>query len=222
MHEMLKNKEAIIFDLDGTLVDSMWIWKAIDIEYLGRYNIALPPDLQAKIEGMSFDETAIYFKQEFAIPNTLDEIKNTWNEMAMDYYLTKVNLKEGVHELLEYCKDNNIKLGIATSNSKELMTAIAKVHELDQYFDCIMTGSDILKGKPAPDIYLTVASKLQTHPSKCLVFEDIVPGIMAGKNAGMTVCAVEDVYSADKRKQKQEYADYYIESYKDLWLSDRI
>ena len=64
-HEMLKNKKAIIFDLDGTLVDSMWIWRSIDIAYLGRFGIALPEDLQSKIEGMSFDETAVYFKETF-------------------------------------------------------------------------------------------------------------------------------------------------------------
>ena len=134
MHEMLKDKEALIFDLDGTLVDSMWIWKAIDIEYLGSFGISLPHDLQSKIEGMSFDETAIYFKREFHIPDSLEVIKNTWNEMAMDYYLNKVTLKEGVRDLLEYCVQNNIKLGIATSNSKELMSAIAKVHGLGKYF----------------------------------------------------------------------------------------
>lgn len=218
MHKMLRNKEAVIFDLDGTLVDSMWIWKAIDIEYLGRFGIALPPDLQSRIEGMSFDETAVFFKKEFHIPQTLDEIKQTWNEMAMDYYLNKVTLKEGIKELLEYCHLHSIKLGIATSNSKELMSAIANVHGFNKYFSCIMTGSDIIKGKPAPDIYLSVASKLNVAPDKCLVFEDIIPGIQAGISAGMTVCAVEDAYSADKREEKEKAADYYINSFTELFI----
>ena len=72
---MLEKIQAVIFDLDGTLVDSMWMWKDIDIEYLGRFGIALPEDLQDKIEGMSYTETAVYFKERFQIPCTLEEIK---------------------------------------------------------------------------------------------------------------------------------------------------
>ena len=109
-----------------------------------------------------------------------------------------------------------IKLGIATSNSRELVENIAKVHDLHDYFSCIMTGCDILKGKPAPDIYLAVADSLQVKPQRCLVFEDIIPGIMAGKNAGMTVCAVDDAYSRQDRKAKMELADYFIEDYYDF------
>ena len=71
---MLKDKKAVIFDLDGTLVDSMWMWKAIDIEYLGKFGISLPSTLQKDIEGMSFSETAVYFIETFQIPDSLEEI----------------------------------------------------------------------------------------------------------------------------------------------------
>lgn len=69
--------EAVIFDLDGSLVDSMWVWKRIDVEYLGKFGILLPDDLQACIEGKSFSETAAYFKERFRIPDELDTIKPT-------------------------------------------------------------------------------------------------------------------------------------------------
>ena len=71
---MLKNINAVLFDLDGSLVDSMWIWKDIDREYLGRFNIPLPEDLQSSIEGMSFSETAVYFKEHFPIPDSTEQI----------------------------------------------------------------------------------------------------------------------------------------------------
>ena len=90
---------------------------------------------------------------------------------------------------------------------------MAKVHNLRDFFTSIITGSDVLRGKPAPDIYLAVAEQLKVLPSRCLVFEDIVAGIMAGKNAGMRVCAVEDAYSAHDRERKKKLADYYIEDY---------
>ena len=80
----INQKKAVIFDLDGTLVDSMWMWKAIDIEYLARYDLECPDDLQREIEGMSFSETASYFKRRFGLGDSLDEIKDAWVRMSID------------------------------------------------------------------------------------------------------------------------------------------
>ena len=217
MHKMLHDIDAVIFDLDGSLVDSMWMWRAIDIEYLGRFGIPLPEDLQSKIEGMSFSETAVYFKEFFHIPDSLEKIKADWNRMAWDKYTNEVPLKPGIPEFLEGCRKNRIMLGIATSNSRELVENIADVHNLRDYFTCIMTGCDVAHGKPAPDIYLAVAEKLNVKPENCLVFEDIIPGIQAGKSAGMKVCAVEDAYSLHAKESKQSLADFYIEDYYNLF-----
>ena len=139
---MMDGIEAVIFDLDGSLVDSMWIWKDIDIEYLGRFGLEPPDGLQSDIEGMSFSETAGYFKERFRLPDSVEKIKEDWNRMAWDKYMSQVPLKEGVREYLSWCSGRNIKLGIATSNSRELVTSIAKVHRLERYFQCIMTGCD--------------------------------------------------------------------------------
>lgn len=219
---MLTNKKAVIFDLDGTLVDSMWMWKVIDIEYLGRFGLDLPPSLQKDIEGMSFSETAVYFKETFQISDTLEEIKATWNRMAYDKYTKEVPLKKGVQEFLDYCKENGILLGIATSNSRELVDATLKALNIKEYFACVMTACEVAKGKPAPDIYLAVAEKLQAEPSRCLVFEDIEMGIMAGKNAGMEVCAVEDEFSMNQIEAKKKLADYYIKDYFDIKFQNVI
>lgn len=215
--QMIQDKQAVIFDLDGSLVDSMWIWRDIDIEYLGRFGIEMPANLQACIEGMSFHETAIYFKEHFNIPDDIEKMKSDWNEMAWDKYLHEVPLKPGIPEFLKGCKEQGIKLGIATSNSRELVENIAEVHNLRDYFSCIMTGCDVAHGKPAPDIYLAVAEQLGVEPSHCLVFEDIIPGIMAGQNAGMEVCAVEDDYSMADKAGKLELAQYYIDDYYDFF-----
>lgn len=214
--EMMKNIDAVIFDLDGSLVDSMWLWRAIDIEYLGKFGIALPEDLQSKIEGMSFFETAVFFKENFPIMDSLEQIMETWNRMAWDKYANEVPLKPGIPDFLACCRKRGIGLGIATSNSRELVTNVVAAHDLQDCFSCIMTGSDVTKGKPAPDIYLAAAEALDVAPSRCLVFEDIIPGILAGKAAGMRVCAVEDAYSAHDRERKKELADYFIEDYREI------
>ena len=212
----IKELEAVIFDLDGSLVDSMWMWKKIDMEYLERYGISLPENLQQEIEGMSFVETAGYFKEHFQSPESIEEIGETWNRMAWDKYMYEVPLKPGVMDFLHTCRSHQIKLGIASSNSSALIMNVLEAHHIRGFFDCIKSGTDVIKGKPAPDIYLHVAKELNVNPQNCLVFEDITQGILAGKSAGMKVCAVEDAYSSEQWEEKIRLADLYISSYDEL------
>lgn len=213
---MLEQIKAVIFDLDGTLVDSMWMWEDIDIEYLGRYGVALPETLQQDIAGMSFSETAVYFKETFGIPESLEEIKATWNEMAYHKYTHEVPLKPGALDFLKRLKAQGIRTGIATSNSRELAEAVVNSLDLTEYLDEIHTSCEVAKGKPAPDIYLLVAECLEVEPEHCLVFEDIPEGILAGKRAGMKTCAVEDLFSMDLTEEKKALADYYISTYEEV------
>lgn len=210
---MLEKKKAVIFDLDGTLVDSMWMWKSIDIEFLEARNLSYPEKLQDEIEGMSFSETIRYFKNRFHLPDPEEKLQEILNHMALDKYRYEVPLKDGAKNFLQYLKENNIKTGIATSNSRFLLEAVSKAHNLTNYIDCFLTADDVKKGKPAPDVFLTAAQKLSIHPKDCLVFEDIPNGIVAGKSAGMEVCAIEDAFSYDMIDKKKKLADFYIKSY---------
>ncbi len=218
----LEHIEAVIFDVDGTIADSMWMWKRIDKEYLERFGIPLPDTLQAEIEGWSFYETAVYFKKRFQIADPVEKIMADWNEMAWEKYEKEVPLKAGVREFMQLCKSRGIKMGIATSNSRELLETVERIHGLTEYISCIRTGSEVQKGKPAPDIYLAVAKELQVEPAKCLVFEDLTAGIMAGKNAGMKVCAVQDAYSLDSDREKRRLSDYYIEEFGQVVERERM
>lgn len=213
---MLEHIKAVLFDLDGTLVDSMWVWNDIDVEYLGRFGLSLPETLQKEIEGMSFTETAVYIKQKFSIPDSIEKMKEDWNAMAFDKYVNEVPLKKGVPEFLALCRKKEIRLGIATSNSRQLVDAIIASHGLTEYFDGIVTGCEVNRGKPWPDVYLETARRCGVSPEHCLVFEDIVPGMQAGRNAGMKVCAVADAYSVYQEKEKRELADYYIEDFTEI------
>ena len=217
---MITDKKAVIFDLDGTLIDSMGMWKEIDIEYLGKFGVPLPETLQKDISGMSFSETAVYFKETFGIPQTIEEIKATWNEMAMYKYTHEVPLKHGVLEFLQELRRRGIKTGIATSNSVELVSAVLDSLSVREYFDEIHTSCEVPKGKPSPDIYLLVAKCLGVEPKDCLVFEDIEEGILAGKRAGMEVCAVDDEFSKAAEQAKRELADYFITDYFEVWKEE--
>ena len=211
-----KDIEAIIFDLDGTLVDSMWIWKQIDIDFLEKKGHTLPEDLQKSIEGMSFTETATYFIKRFNLVESLDEIKAEWNEMASHFYANEIKLKENVHLIIEYAHRHNIKLGIGTSNSKELLQTVLEANGIQSYFHSIRTSCEVNSGKPSPDIFLKVAEDLEVSPDKCLVFEDTHAGILAGKNAGMRVVAIYDALSEPYTEVIKEDADHYILNYNEL------
>ena len=214
--EMLTGIKAVIFDLDGTLMDSMWVWTDIDIEYLGRYGQTLPEDLQDDIAGMSFTETAEYFKKRFQLPESLEEIKKEWNRLAYEQYAKHVPLKSGAAAFLQELSAAKIPLGIASSNSRELIAACLRSNHVADFFDSITISCDVPKGKPAPDVYLLAARSLGVQPQDCLVFEDIPEGIQAGKNAGMKVCAVEDAFSAHVKQEIRRLADYYIRSYDEI------
>ena len=182
----LNRKKAVIFDLDGTLVDSMWMWKAIDIEYLARFGLACPDDLQKEIEGMSFSETAVYFKERFRLKESLDEIKNAWIQMSIEKYRKEVTLKPGARAFLEFISGKGLVAGIATSNGRAMVDAVLDSLDIRRYFKVVATACEVAAGKPA------------------------------GKNAGMTVFAVEDAFSLEMKAEKEQLADYYIRDYYEL------
>ena len=210
---MLEQIQSVIFDLDGTLVDSMWLWHDIDVEFLEQRGLALPETYQHEIEGMSFTETAVYTRELFQLEESVEELKAIWNRMAIEKYTYEVDFKPGALEFLSHCRENGISLGIATSNSRELVEAVSNALHLGEYIKEVVTACEVARGKPAPDVYLEAARRLCAEPSRCLVFEDVPMGIRAGKNAGMQVCAVEDPFSFQQIQEKRRLADYYICNY---------
>ena len=158
---------------------------------------------------MSFSETAVYFKERFNLPDSIEEIKQAWVEMSLEKYQKEVPVKPGVREFLEEISSR----GIATSNVREMVDAVLNSLGLEQYFQVVATACEVAAGKPAPDIYLEVARRLGAKPENCLVFEDVPAGIMAGKNAGMKVIAVEDDFSETMKEEKEQLADRLIHDF---------
>ena len=201
---------GVIFDLDGTIIDSTKMWRQIDIDFLAERNLDFPENLQREIEGMSFSETAEYFKKTFDLKEDVDELKKIWTGMAYDFYKNKISLKDGVKEIIEKLHQRNIPMGIGTSNTIDLVREVLKKHDIDKYFKSIRTACEVGKGKPNPDIFLKVAEDLKIPPEKCLVFEDTLAGVQAGKNAGMIVYAIKDEISEPYADEIRLLADRYI------------
>lgn len=212
----MENIKAVIFDMDGTLVDSMWIWKQIDIDFLEARGHEFHEDLQKEIEGMSFTETAVYFKERFQLDESIDELKVIWTEMAIDLYRHEIGMKPGATAFLEKLDALELPMGIGTSNTKDLVVEVLEKHNIMAYFKSIRTSCEVEKGKPSPDVFLKVAEDLGVEPEDCLVFEDTVAGAQAGKNAGMRVIGVMDEVSLPHKEELLEIVERYIESYDEI------
>lgn len=213
---MFPNIKAAIFDLDGTLVDSMWVWDKIDKDYFNSINIPMPKNLKEEINHLSFEQTALYFKTKYNLTSSIEDIILNWTNMAIHEYSHEVPLKEGALDYIQYLKKNKIKIGLATSNSYPLLEATLKNNNIYHYFDTITTSSEVNKSKSNPDVYLLAAKKLGISPSSCVVFEDIMEGVLGAKSAGMKTVAVYDKYAIHQKNELINVADLYIENYFEL------
>lgn len=214
--ELIDDCDAVLFDLDGTIIDSMWVWRQIDIDYFGAKGKNFPEDYQDKIEGMSVYETACFTKNTYGIDDSIEEMLNTWDEMAYEHYANDIPLKEGAYDFIEFLHSKGKKLGIVTSNSSKLCSLVLKKHKVEEFFGVVITSEENLAGKPAPDVYLKAADLLAIKYEKCLVFEDLCNGIRAGKAAGMFTVAIRDDYSEKNWEEKVKLSDKHINDYKEI------
>ncbi len=212
--------DAVIFDLDGTLVDSMGMWAEIDVDFLALFGIPCPATLQKELEGLTWPETEQYFIDHFDIPLTVSEIGSKLLQMAEERYRDRTPAKDGAVRFVKNLSAHGIKTGLASSNHPGLITHALDAHGLVPFFPVITTCGEVAAGKPSPDVFLKTAEKLGASPGRCLVFEDIPKGILAGKRAGMTVIAVDDAYSKAMEEEKRQLADAYIRSYDEIIWED--
>ena len=202
---------SVIFDFDGTIADSMDVWRKIDTGFLGKRGIAVPGDLQEEIGGRGFRETAEYFRERFSLKMETEEIMDEWEEMAREYYSEKVELKPFAETLIKKLAGEGIICSIGSSNNRSLIEICLKKWRLSDYFSCIMTSCEAGKGKPHGDLFLKIAEKTGVDPYRCVVIDDIHEGIIAAKRAGMRSVAVYEPGNK-KRKLLEKDADKYIMS----------
>ena len=203
--------QGVIFDFDGTLVDSMGLWHEIDIRYLGKRNIACPPDLSRCIAGMSFSETAQYVKDRFDLPEDIDTIQKEWIDMSHHLYLSDIAFKPGALNFIKKLNALAMPMAIATSNNRMTTEAYLGQHGLLPDFKTLCFTGEVGAGKPDPAVFLAAADGLRADPRRCLVFEDTFEGLTGAKNAGMTAVAVADPFQDSERVRS--VADFYTENF---------
>lgn len=203
------NFSAAIFDLDGTLVDSNSVWEKIDRIILQKNGIRCNDDFVHKLVSMTYEDAADEMHK-IGVKETTEEIIDECNELAVKEYRYNIFVKDGVCEYLTYLKKNGIKIALATASPKSLYEPVLRNNHIYNFFDAFCTTEDVGKSKDYPDIYLYAASKLGVNPMECVVFEDVLKGIVSAKNAGMKTIGVYDKYSTEDIITIRLTADKFI------------
>jgi HAD superfamily hydrolase (TIGR01509 family) len=206
---------AIIFDLDGVLADSETSWSEIDAKLLADYGVAYRGEHHKNVVGISYRLAVEFYKKAFNLSASTKEMMERRGEIATEFFADRIGLFPNVKEVLEELRRMKLHLAVATSSVSASARPFLDRHQLIQFFEVIVTGEEVERGKPAPDIYLCAAQHLGIHADACLVVEDALPGVAAAKAANMRVAAVPDRRFVDPREYEKQ-ADHVLGSLKDL------
>ena len=212
-------KRAAIFDLDGTLLDSMGVWLEVDEIFLSRRGIALPDDYAQAISPMGFPAAAEYTKRRFCLPEDEAAIMAEWHDLAVDAYAHRVPLKPYAKDYLESLRARRIPIAAATASQAVFYLPALERLGILGYFSSITEISEVARGKGNPDIYLRAAEKLGYPPEDCAVFEDIVPGVRGAAAGGFYTVAVYDEHNPNK-ELLCAISDRYIFSFAEMFAED--
>ena len=199
-----------IFDVDGTLLDSMFIWDTIGETYLRSIGYQPKENLNETFKNMSLHQAARYYQTEYGVTQSIDEIMDGVNAMLERYYRFEVPLKPGVAELLERLRQDGVKLCIATATDRHLVEAALDRCGVLSCFGEIFTCNEVGHGKDEPDIFEVALRFLGTRREETLVFDDALYAVRTAKEAGFPVAAV---YDSHERSQAEVRArsDLYLE-----------
>ena len=210
----LKNIEGAVFDLDGTLLDSSWVWEKVDEKFLGDRGFQVPDDYVDEISPLGAERAAVYTIERFGLNEDKDDIVREWIEMAKKEYATEVVCKPYAKEFLEELHKLNIKMAVATSSDRELFMKTLEREGILKYFQKIVTVDEVERGKGYPDIYEEAARRIKVNPHKCLVFEDILAGVTGASLGEFNVVAVFDEKSKHNWEKIKSISKYSINDYK--------
>ncbi|SMC38962.1 haloacid dehalogenase superfamily, subfamily IA, variant 3 with third motif having DD or ED [Oscillospiraceae bacterium] len=213
--------DALILDLDGTVLDSMRLWYEVDRKFLARFGYKVTSEYTEFVKSASIEEGAEYTVANYDIPLTASEVVDTWNDMVYTEYANSVRLKEGSYEYIRAAKQLGFKIACATALASVNARAALDANHVTQFIDILITLEDIegTVNKTEPDIYLKASEELNVPASRCLVFEDVPAAIQGARKGGFGICAVYDDIGCKEGRQWQEMiksSDYALEDWRTL------
>ena len=210
-----KNIKGIIFDLDGTLLDSCSIWVDIDRAFFKKRGLELPSDYGEAIGHIGLDKAADYTIERFHLNEKKEDIINEWKSGVLDYYRHHVKLKPHAYEFIKMLKKEGIKFCGATANDEDCYKSALVNNGIYDDFSFILEVSSLKSSKDKPDVYYEALKRLGIEISECAIFEDLLTPIKTAKKAGFFTVAVYEESSKDE-EEKKKTADIYIKDYNEI------
>lgn len=217
MEILNKEIKLVIFDLDGTLIDSNDVWKKNDESFFSKRNMEVPKDYTQRIAHIGLKEAAIFTKSEYGIKESVEEILKEWNDVVINQYSNHLSLKDNAYNFIKYLKENNVKIALATANTKSLYEPCLKRLKIYDYFDFMADVDNVKSGKSSVKIYDLVSSSLNVNPSNTLVIEDICTCLKTAYENGYITVAMFDKHNKEENnEQAKKYSYKFIYDFKEL------
>ena len=205
--------KGAIFDLDGTLTDSMWIWDTVAIDFMKQHGFPVPSGLREAVKPLSFLQMVAYYQHDLGIPLSAEEIMNGTNQLVEHRYFYEVPLKAHAGEFLQKLREAGVRCGVATASEKYMVEAALTRLGIRDYFEFVLTCTELGSGKDEPAIFEEALRRLGTAKDETVVFEDAVHAIRTATKAGFRVVALYDDSAAEDAEEIKEIADRYCRSF---------
>ena len=214
--------QSAIFDMDCTLLDSMHMWNNLGESVLRAQGVEPAADLSEQLKVLTLRQGAAYCKETYHLPQSVDEVVALIEERVSDFYRSEVQAKPGVRQFLSLLKMEGVWMYVATATERRLAEDALRHAGIDGYFRGILTCTEVGQGKDSPEIFERAMRRLQSNKRDTVVFEDALHAIETAKAAGFRVAAVYDPSAQADQAAIRTLADYYIESYEDLFETDSL
>ena len=206
-------RRAALFDLDGTLFDSLGLWTDIDRRFFAARGIPFPADFFDCIAGLSFKQIAVYTKSRFNLPETPEALMEEWTQMCAAAYENDIQLKPGAERVLKQIKAAGTQMAVVTTLARAQFEPALRRLGVYGLFDAFLVTGEVALSKADGRIYLSTAAALGVQSCDCVVFEDVYEGIQGAKAAGMHVCLVYDVHNINRIEASRQLCDEYIDNW---------
>ncbi len=208
MHPTIK---AVIFDMDGVLIDSEPLWRTAMVKGFKQFDMTVTEEECKTTMGRRINEVVNYWVNIHSVnPLKSPEIEKTIIEVLLNLIENEGKAMAGVLDLLNFCKNKHLKIGLATSSSELLMQTVLNKLQIKNHFNSVVSAQNLKYGKPNPEVFLICAENLGVNPSECIVIEDSINGAIAAKAAQMHLIVVPDANSLNP--EKFSIADYNLDN----------